>query len=42
MWIDLYCGEGNLILPILNLIPKQDRQSFFKEHVLCYDINPAV
>ncbi len=40
MWIDLYCGEGNLILPILNLIPKQDRQSFFKEHVLCYDINP--
>jgi hypothetical protein len=39
-WIDLYCGEGNLILPILNLIPKQDRQSFFKEHILCYDINP--
>ena len=21
-WIDLYCGEGNLILPILNLIPE--------------------
>jgi hypothetical protein len=39
-WVDLYCGEGNLILPILNLIPKQDRQSFFKEHILCYDINP--
>ena len=39
-WIDLYCGEGNLILPILNLIPKEDRQSFFKDHILCYDVNP--
>ena len=38
-WIDLYCGEGNLILPILNLIPKENRQSFFKEHILCYDIS---
>jgi hypothetical protein len=39
IWVDLYCGEGNLILPILNLIPKEDRQSFFKEHILCYDIS---
>jgi hypothetical protein len=40
IWVDLYCGEGNLILPILNLIPNQDRQLFFKEHILCYDIKP--
>ncbi|MEM4295771.1 MAG: N-6 DNA methylase, partial [Candidatus Anstonellales archaeon] len=38
-WIDLFCGEGNLILPILNLIPYQDRRLFFKEHILCYDIS---
>ena len=38
-WFDLYCGEGNLILPILNLIPKENRQLFFKEHILCYDIS---
>ena len=38
-WVDLFCGEGNLILPILNLIPKEDRPLFFKEHILCFDIN---
>jgi hypothetical protein len=38
-WVDLFCGEGNLIFPILNLIPEQDRFLFFKEHILCFDIN---
>ncbi|MFH1710994.1 MAG: N-6 DNA methylase [Nanoarchaeota archaeon] len=38
-WIDLYCGEGNLILPILELIPEQEREQFFKEHILLFDIS---
>ena len=38
-WVDLFCGEGNLILPILNLVPEEDRPLFFKEHILCFDIN---
>ncbi|MEO0143339.1 MAG: hypothetical protein ABIL49_01015 [candidate division WOR-3 bacterium] len=37
-WIDLFAGEGNLILPILELIPKDERVSFFKEHILLFDI----
>lgn len=38
IWIDLFCGKGNLILPILNYIPKKDRNSFFKEHIFLSDI----
>jgi len=37
-WIDLYCGEGNLILPILELISKQEREQFFREHIFLFDI----
>ncbi|MCS7123331.1 MAG: N-6 DNA methylase [Candidatus Aenigmarchaeota archaeon] len=37
-WIDLFAGEGNLILPILEYIPKQKRIKFFKEHILLFDI----
>jgi hypothetical protein len=37
-WIDLFAGEGNLILPILELIPKEKRISFFKEHIFLFDI----
>jgi len=37
-WIDLFCGEGNLILPILEVIPKSKREKFFKEHILLFDI----
>jgi hypothetical protein len=25
IWVDLFAGEGNLILPILNLIPEHER-----------------
>ena len=37
-WIDLFCGEGNLILPILEAIPKNKREEFFKEHIFLFDI----
>ncbi len=31
-WVDLFAGEGNLILPILEIIPKKERINFFKKH----------
>ncbi len=37
-WIDLYAGEGNLILPILNSIQSEDRIRFFKNHIYLSDI----
>jgi type I restriction-modification system DNA methylase subunit len=37
-WMDLFCGEGNLILPILETIPKNKRIDFFKEHIFLFDI----
>lgn len=37
-WIDLFAGEGNLILPILDSIPQKDRVNFFKEHLFLFDI----
>jgi len=37
-WIDLFCGEGNLILPILEAVPKDKRIDFFKEHIFLFDI----
>ena len=33
IWVDLYAGEGNLILPILKLIPEPERIDFFKERI---------
>ena len=38
IWVDLYCGEGNLILPILDHIPKNEKISFFKDHIFLFDI----
>ncbi|OQA31042.1 MAG: N-6 DNA Methylase [archaeon ADurb.Bin336] len=38
IWIDLYCGEGNLILPILNEIKKEDRINFFRNNIYLFDI----
>ena len=40
IWVDLYAGEGNLILPILNHIPEKERTVFFKEHLFLGDIQP--
>jgi type I restriction-modification system DNA methylase subunit len=37
-WVDLFCGEGNLVLPILDAIPKNKRIDFFKDHILLFDI----
>ncbi len=42
LWIDLYAGEGNLILPILNSISPDDRIQFFKDHIYLYDIQPEM
>jgi len=41
-WIDLYAGEGNLILPVLNLIPSKDRIKFFENHIFLFDIHPEM
>jgi hypothetical protein len=37
-WIDLYAGEGNLILPILKSIHSEDRIRFFRNHIYLSDI----
>ncbi|MFX1499504.1 MAG: N-6 DNA methylase [Promethearchaeota archaeon] len=41
-WIDLYAGEGNLILPILDSIPIEKRTQFFTEHIFLFDIQPKM
>ncbi|MFX1375426.1 MAG: N-6 DNA methylase [Promethearchaeota archaeon] len=41
-WIDLYAGEGNLILPILNSISIEDREKFFEKHLFLYDVQPEM
>ncbi|MFW9949440.1 MAG: SAM-dependent DNA methyltransferase, partial [Candidatus Thorarchaeota archaeon] len=38
LWVDLYAGEGNLILPILNEIPIDQRESFFRNHIYLFDV----
>ena len=38
IWVDLYAGEGNLILPILDLIPKNKRYEFFRQRIFLFDI----
>lgn len=38
LWIDLYAGKGNLIFPILNHIPENERVNFFKTHIFLSDI----
>ncbi len=39
LWVDLFAGEGNLILPILEEFDQEDRISFFEEHVYLFDIH---
>ena len=39
LWVDLYAGEGNLILPILKEIPPDERENFFKEHIFLADVH---
>ncbi|TXT58266.1 MAG: hypothetical protein BAJALOKI1v1_1700009 [Promethearchaeota archaeon] len=42
IWIDLFCGEGNLIFPILDHIPKSKRVAFFQHHIYLSDIQPQM
>lgn len=37
-WVDLFAGEGNLILPILDLVPRNKRIEFFKKRIFLFDI----
>jgi len=37
VWIDLFCGKGDLIFPILNYVPEDERISFFKNHIVLSD-----
>lgn len=37
-WVDMFCGEGNLILPILKFIPEKERIDFFQERIFLFDI----
>ena len=38
IWVDLYAGEGNLILPLLNNIDTEEREDFFRNHIFLFDI----
>ncbi|QEE16116.1 N-6 DNA methylase [Promethearchaeum syntrophicum] len=38
VWVDLFAGSGNLILPILKTIPKKQRVDFFKDHIYLFDV----
>ncbi len=38
LWVDLYAGEGNLILPMLNSIPESKKIKFFSKHLFMFDI----
>ncbi|HUW89668.1 MAG TPA: N-6 DNA methylase [Candidatus Nanopelagicaceae bacterium] len=39
LWTDLYCGVGNLILPILKEIPPDEREIFFRDHIFLADVH---
>jgi hypothetical protein len=41
-FVDLFGGEGNLILPILNVLPKDKRIDYFKKHIFLFDIQPEL
>lgn len=38
IWVDLFAGKGNLILPILEYIPEEERVDFFENHIFLFDI----
>ncbi|MEM3540011.1 MAG: N-6 DNA methylase [Thermoplasmata archaeon] len=42
IWVDLFAGEGNLILPILEMIPKNNRIEFFKKHIFLFDVQESL
>lgn len=42
IWVDLFAGEGNLILPILSQIPENNKVDFFKNHIYLFDIQESM
>lgn len=42
IWVDLYAGKGNLVLPILKYIPSEERINFFQNHIYLFDIQPKM
>ena len=38
IWVDLFAGEGNLVLPILKSINEEQRIDFFKDHIYLFDV----
>jgi len=41
-FVDLFAGEGNLILPILKNIPKDKRIDYFKKHIFLFDVQDEI
>lgn len=37
-WVDFFFGEGNLILPMLEVVPKNKKIDFSKEHIFLFNI----
>ncbi|MGC8515669.1 MAG: N-6 DNA methylase [Thermoplasmata archaeon] len=42
MFTDLFCGEGNLILPMLDLVPRSERTDYFRKHIFMCDADPEM
>jgi len=42
LWVDMFAGEGNLILPILELIPEEERVVFFQKHIFLFDVQETL
>ena len=42
VWVDMFAGEGSLILPMLDFVPKNDRERFFSKRVFLYDIQEGM
>ncbi|MEZ0290166.1 MAG: N-6 DNA methylase, partial [Sulfolobales archaeon] len=42
VWVDMFCGSGNLILPMLEMVPAGERDDFFRKHIFMYDIIPEM
>lgn len=42
VWVDLFCGSGNLILPLLEAVGEDERLPFFREHIYCFDVLPEM
>ncbi len=38
IWVDLYAGEGNLVLPILEYVSTTERVDFFRERIFLFEI----